>query len=168
MTQHAVFAALAAALGLDPESPEASALIRRAYVNPSPARPGPEENAVYWHLIPDGSPPPLREDLPGEGFRFVPLRLNLVFYGAGAESMAWRVWRRIFEDGPGAPRRILRETGLFPVPRPEAPLPVWEEAGKEHRPRTDLSLRVWAAVSEPDPQPAAVGTAPEVVLHRRP
>ena len=174
MINYAIFSALAAALGMDPEGAEASALIRRAYANPSPARPGlsptrPTQDgaAVYWHLVPDSGLPPLREDLPGEGFRFVPCRLNITCYGAEAEALAWRVWQRLYEDGPGAPRRILREAGLYPVPRPPAPLPVWEEAGREHRPRADLTLRLWAAVSESRPAAGTVETPPAVILHRQ-
>ena len=174
MINHAIFGALAAALEMDPEGTEASALIRRAYANPSPARPGlsptrPTQDgaAVYWHLVPDSGLPPLREDLPGEGFRFVPCRLNITCYGAEAEALAWRVWQRLYEDGPGAPRRILREAGLYPVPRPPAPLLVWEEAGREHRPRADLTLRLWAAVSESRPAAGTVEAAPAVILHRQ-
>ena len=89
MINYAIFSALAAALGMDPEGTEASALIRRAYANPSPARPSPAPDAaaVYWHLVPDSGLPPLREDLPGEGFRFVPCRLNITCYGAEAEAL---------------------------------------------------------------------------------
>ena len=164
-----VYLALASALGLDSARPETSLRIRRAYANPSPARPSPAPNAaaVYWHLVPDSGLPPLREDLPGEGFRFVPCRLNITCYGAEAEALAWRVWQRLYEDGPGAPRRILREAGLYPVPRPTAPLLVWEEAGREHRPRADLTLRLWAAVNETRSSAGAVETPPAVILHRQ-
>ena len=169
MINYAIFSALAAALGMDPEGTEASALIRRAYANPSPARssPAPDAAAVYWHLVPDSGLPPLREDLPGEGFRFVPCRLNITCYGAEAEALAWRVWQRLYDDGPGAPRRILREAGLYPMPRPPAPLLVWEEAGREHRPRADLTLQLWAAVNETRSSAGAVETPPAVILHRQ-
>ena len=166
MLNRTVFQALAAALRLDPAGAAASALIRRAYANPSPAQPAPEADAVYFHLAPDGDVPPLREDSFDAGFRFAPYRLNLVFYGPRAESLAWQVWHHLYQDGTGSPRCILRGQGIYPVPHPYSPVLVWEEAGKEHRPRADLTIPLRIASLEPALPRPSVSAPPEVRIHR--
>ena len=167
----AVFQALAAALGLSPDSAEAARMIRRAYTNPAPPPPAEGEDAVYFDLRPEGRPPDWTETSTRDGrtrfFRLTPYRLQLVFYGPRAEALAWQVFHRLFEDGWQRPRRILRRAGIYPLPRPAGPVPVREELEKYHRPRMDLSLelRIAAEIALPDREAAAVAVPPEVLVH---
>ena len=166
----AVFRALAAALGLSPDSAEAARMIRRAYTNPAPPPPAEGEDAVYFDLRPEGRAPDWTETGTRDGcnrfFRLTPYRLQLVFYGPRAEDLAWRGFHRLFEDGWQRPRRILRGAGIYPLPRPSGPVPVREELEKYHRPRMDLSLemRVAAEITVPGRE-AAVAVPPEVLVH---
>ncbi len=167
----AVFRALAAALGLSPDSAEAARMIRRAYTNPAAPPPAEGKDAVYFDLRPEGRPPDWTETVTRDGhtrfFRLSPWRLHLVFYGPRAEALAWQVYHRLFEDGWQRPRRILRRAGIYPLPRPAGPVPVREELEKYHRPRMDLSLemRVAAEITGPDGEVAAVAVPPEVLVH---
>ena len=160
-----VFAALAAALELDPASPEAAAVLRRAFVHPAPPPPGEDADAVYYSLLPDPRTPVLTESEASGSFRFAPYLLRLVFYGPRAEELAWRVYRRIFADGFGQPRRILRAGGVRPVPRPDGPELVWEEWEKRHRPRADLTVSLRVSAPEPAPEAPSVSVPPETVVH---
>ena len=162
----AIHDALAAALG--------DVLLRQAYVNPSPLPPPEGEDAVYFHLVPEAEAPLTEESLSGAGLpvfrRFAPCRLNLVFYGPRAEALAWQAYHRLYLDGEGQPRRILRRQGIFPVPHPESPLLLWEDWGKAHRLRADLVIRLRILTREEDslhPMPLA-DTPPEVLIHTHP
>ena len=166
----AVYLALTAALNPDPESPEVSILVRRAYVNPAPPPPPPEQDVVYYHLIPDGSAAPLSEWRQSGGrlsfYRYAPYLLNLTFYGPAAEANARRVSHLMTADGFQLPRYYLRRAGIYPVPGISGPVVIWEELEKQHRLRADLSVPLRAAVNETVETPSVgpVDAPPEILL----
>lgn len=155
--REALFRALSACLGLTRNTAAASSLIRPAYTEPeNPLRPPRDRNVIYMDLQ--------QEDVPAErclailpaadpdstASRGVTLRtvqafrLVLVCYGPDAEDHAHRIRTRLFLDGPGQPRAILRAAGIFPVPHPPQPVLLHEPENSLWRTRADctVSLRV--------------------------
>ncbi len=165
---HAVFLALTAVF-----PPDDPILIRQAYVNPSPPVPSSGQDVLYFHLIPDSSPPrteTFRESGNPSFFRFAPFRLMLTLYGPRAETLAWSLYHLLFQDGYDCPRRILRQAGIYPVPDIPGPSLIWEEWEKQHRPRADLVIPLRIAVIETvtAPQPDDIQSVPDVITHKNP
>ena len=75
---------------------------------------------------------------------FLPYRLTLICYGPDCERYAHRIQSFLYLDGTGYPRSILRQAGIYPVPRPPMPILLDEEEGALLRRRADLviALRV--------------------------
>ena len=76
---------------------------------------------------------------------FLPYRLILICYGPDCEQYAHRVRSFLFLDGSGYPRSILRQAGIYPVPRPAMPVLIDEEEGNLLRRRADLVISLRAA-----------------------
>ena len=140
----AVFRALAACLDLPPESPEAAAMLLRAYADPPPPQAPPETNLCFYDLSPDPAAPMLTERDVHRGahaiFRFMPYSLTLVCYGPDCESNALMIRENLFIDGARRPRAILRSAGIYPVPPAAPPVVLYEEEGARFRKRADLSV----------------------------
>ena len=166
----ALYPALEAALREGAWPPRPAVLIRRAYVNPPPPPPPPDRDIVYYHAVPENVPP-LTEESPEEGgravFRYARWQLNTVFYGPHALSRAWDLYHCLYLDGYEQPRRILRQRGIYPAPRPQSPRMVWEEWGEAHRPRADFSacLQIAENLLLPSPGAQSIVTAPEILIH---
>ena len=167
-----VYKALCACLSLDPDSEQAAALIIPAYLEPEPPpRPARNQNLVYFSVQ--------SEDVPQERFQqyeagrvstirsFLCYRLLVICYGPAAETNAHLIRSRIFLDGYGQPRFILRQAGIYPIPKPAQPVLLWEQEGSLIRRRADLtiSLRVKDELAVTLP---IVSVAPEVVIHTSP
>ncbi len=151
--RRAIYRALCACLELAPDSREASGLIRPVMPQgENPPRMPRSENAIYYDLLPDTAPDAGYAAAAGENpeagtavpavTSFMPYRLLLVCYGPGSEWNARRIRSFLYLDGSGYPRRILREAGIFPVPRPPMPVLLHEEAGGMIRRRADLLIRL--------------------------
>ena len=150
-----VFSALCACLELSASSSEASALIRRAYQEPENA-PQPPRNAdvIYYDIRADDDPVsgfqtptndnPTSSSANPSVSSFLSYRLQIVCYGPRSEEYAHRIRSFLYLDGRGYPRQILREAGIYPVPRPPQPVILHEEEASLWRRRADLtiSLRV--------------------------
>lgn len=156
--------------GLELAGAAESCLLRRAYRNPVPPPPQ-DRDVLYYHLAPEGNSEWTETSLSPSGgpclFRFLPFRLELAFYGPRAETLAWGIARRMLQDGPDAPRRILRAARIFLLPGPPSPREVWEIWQEAHRLRMDLTLRLRIAAAEADESPSSglVESAPEVRIH---
>ena len=166
----AVFSALARALGLAPASPEASRRILRAYADPPPPVPPPTADVLYYDLFPDPSAAPRPEETTvsanrAEIFHFIPYILQLVFYGLHAEADANAVRARLYLDGPGRPRRILREAGIYPVPRPPEIAVLHEAEDFRHRKRADLTVRLRIADVQTVSGIETVSSAPAIIKY---
>ncbi len=174
-----IFQALAVCLGLQPTSPEASVRILRAYADPPPPQSARDRALCFYHLTPDPSAQMISEwtvvDRVYAVYRFIPCILNLVFYGAGAETNALLVRENLFLDGANHPRSILRKAGIYPSRPRNTPAVIWEEEDSLYRKRADLviPLRLLdnsdeASSGDQHPIPAdPVEVAPEVVIHKR-
>ena len=151
----AIFDAFCACLGLKRDSREAAALIHEAYAEPENApRPPRNRNVIYWTLLQDPAFDPVsiayNPEPAGAGRNSVTVyttlkyQLIIVCYGPDAEEYALRIRSMLYLDGSGFPRRILREAGIYPVPRPPQPVILHEEETSLWRRRADLtiSLRV--------------------------
>lgn len=165
----AVFRALAAGMGLAPDSRQASRSLRRAYTDPAPPAAGPEERVLYFHMTPDAGAPVAGELSHEQGrrrfFRMESWKLLLTFYGPGAEEAAWRMRSRLFLDGAGQPRALLRAAGIFPVPGPAAPMLVWEETALRRRARADLVVDMRVRVNDEAGDEPGVACLPEIRIH---
>ena len=153
MMRSAVYRALCACLEMTPDSREASGLIRPVMPEgENPPRMPRNENVIYYDLLPENTPDAGYAVTAGENpeagtvipavTSFMPYRLVLVCCGPGSEWNARRIRSFLYLDGSGYPRRILREAGIFPVPRPPMPVLLHEEAGGMIRRRADLVIRL--------------------------
>ena len=151
----AVFQALCACLELSPASEEASVLIRPFPNDPeSPPPPPRSVNVIYYDIRPEealdagyqtfASADPTAMSAKPAVSSFLPYRLTLICYGPDCESFAHRIRPFLYLDGAGYPRSILRQAGIYPVPRPPMPILLDEEEGALLRRRADLviALRV--------------------------
>lgn len=166
-----VYRALDTALNAPRVLPRPASLIRQAYVNPSPPPTDPEQDFVYYHLVPEAAAPQVEKSRDEQGnaqlFRFAPYVLNMVFYGRHALSRAWEVYDVLYLDFSRQARQILRRGGLYPLSVPRMPYMVREELGKEHRFRVDYSVPMWIAVllEEDSDDPDIIRTPPEIRLN---
>ncbi len=132
-----------------------SSLLRPFPNNPeSPPAPPRSVNVIYFDIRPESAPDALYQTYTSEDTTvyaarsavssFLPYRLILVCYGPDCEQFAHRIRSFLFLDGSGYPRAILRQAGIYPVPRPAMPILLDEEEGALFRKRADLtiSLRV--------------------------
>ena len=171
------YSALCACFGLSPSSSEASVLIRGAYQEPENApRPPRNTDVVYYSIAPDPAaaeaPPSYAAEDPGQGFqrpavsRFSAWTLRVVCYGPHALSNARKIRAFLFVDGPGFPRRILRESGLYPVPDPPEPMLLHEPEGSLWRTRADLTVSLRAEETQTHSvRRGAAAVAPAVIIN---
>ena len=147
----AIFDAFCTCLGLERDSREAAALIHEAYAEPENApRPPRNRNVIYWTLMQDPASDPVstvyQTAAAGTGknsvvvYTTLKYQLIIVCYGPDAEEYALRIRSMLYLDGPGFPRRILREAGIYPVPDPPQPALLHEEEGSLWRKRADLTI----------------------------
>ena len=174
----AVFDALCACLGLDPDSREAAALIHEAYAEPENVpRPPRNRNVIYWTLLRDtaGDPVPTVSltEAGGAGrntrvvYTTLKYQLMIVCCGPACEEYANRIRSVLYMDGPGFPRRILRAAGIFPVPDPPQPALLHEEEGSLWRKRADLVLSLRVRDEQRVPSGNIIAVAPSVILHQQ-
>ena len=169
-----IYSALCACFGLRPDLSRASALIREAYAEPENVpRPPRNTDVIYYSLAPDISareaPPVYGAENPDGGShavtvsRFSAWTLQVVCYGPHALSSARKIRAFLFADGPGFPRSILRNAGLYPVPDSPEPMLLHEPEGSLWRQRADLTVSLRAGEKETHPvRRGAVLVLPEV------
>ena len=169
-----IYSALCACFGLQSDSARASVLIREAYAEPENApRPPRSTDVIYYFLVPDAaageSPPVSGAEEPAGGShavtvsRFSAWMLQVVCYGPHALANARKIRAFLFADGPGFPRSILRQAGLYLVPDPPEPMLLHEPEGSLWRARADLTVSLRAGEKETHPvRRGAVMVLPEV------
>ena len=172
-----IYSVLCACFGLTPSSRQASILIREAYQESENApRPPRNTDVIYYSVVPDAFaqevPPVYDVEDPGGGShavtvsRFSAWTLQVICYGPHALVNARKIRAFLFVDGPGFPRRILREAGLYPVPDPPEPMLLHEPEGSLWRQRADLtvSLRVEEILIHSERR-GAVADVPAVIIN---
>ena len=173
----AVFDALCASLNLDRSSSEAIALIHEAYAEPENVpQPPRNRNVIYWTILQDLSPDPVPVSYAAEGGNpgtHIPVvcstlkyQLLIVCYGPDAEEYALRIRSMLFLDGPGFPRKILRDAGIFPVLDPPQPSILHEEEGSLWRKRADLTVRLRVRDEQAARERGSVTVAPAVIIRK--
>ena len=130
---------------------------------------------IYWTVLQDPAADPVSTayltQAGGAGrnttvvYTTLKYQLIIVCYGPDCEEYAHRIRSMLYLDGPGFPRRILRNAGIYPVPGPSQPAILHEEEASLWRKRADLtvSLRVRHEVSGPERK--SISVAPVVVFH---
>ena len=173
----AVFDALCACLNLNKTGAEALALIHEAYSEPEnvPCPPR-NRNVIYWTMLQDPAPDPVSTatctEAAGAGrntpvvYTTLKYQLVIVCYGPAAEEYALRIRQLLFLDGPGFPRRILRDAGIFPVPDPPQPEILHEEEGSLWRRRADLTVSLRVRHEQAARARGSIRTVPAVVILR--
>lgn len=173
-----IYRSLCACFGLNPSSPEASALIREAYQEPENApRPPRNKDVIYYSAAPDpaaAEAPPayIPEDASQASHAaavssFSAWTLTVVCYGPHALTNARKIRVFLFADGAGFPREILRKAGIRPVPGPPEPMLLHEPEGSLWRKRADLTVSLRAEEKETHPvRRGAVAAAPAVRILR--
>ena len=171
----AVFDALCAVFGLDPESGEASRRFRAAYLqeatNPPTDR---TKNVCYYALSEqlaanlDSVETSYQEGAEGMKAvlrKIIPVQCLFSFYGPDADDDAEKLWSLLYLDtGAGCARSILRHAQMVPVPRPNRPLAVPELEGSLWRRRCDLTV-FFSLLDETSVPVAQLAHAPEISLH---
>ncbi len=174
----AIFRALSACMELAPTSAEASALIHPFPNDPENPPPPPRyTNVIYYDIRPEEAPdagwqaytaedPTVSSAKPAVS-SFLPFRLTVICYGPDCERCAHRIRSFLYLDGSGYPRAILRQAGIYPIPRPPMPILLDEEDGHLLRRRADLviSLRV-ADTLVRSGRRYGIAETPAVVLNR--
>ncbi len=173
----AIFQALALSIHLDPDSGEASRRILRSWGEQPPPQASRETALVYYDFSPDPGAAMYTEQTVRnrrrETYRYIPCRLNLVFYGPLGINWAFRVRENLFLDGAKAPRAILRRAGIFPIPSRRPLSTFYDEAGGLFRRRADLSIAAYLLDNDDGESGGAAGDVPtiaappEVVIHRK-
>ena len=149
----AIFQALCACLELSALSGEASSLFRPFPNDPeSPPPPPRSTTVIYYDIRPEESPDAGYQTFTSEDptstsakpsvSSFLPFRLTLICYGPDCERTAHRIRSFLYLDGSGYPRAILRQAGIYPIPRPPMPILLDEEEGALLRRRADLSISI--------------------------
>ncbi len=152
----AIFKALCACLEIQPSSADASALIRPFPNDPeSPPPPSRSTNVIYYDIRPEEAPDagyqtftssdPTASSVKPSVSSFLPYKLILICYGPDCEQYAHRIRSFLFLDGSGYPRGILRQAGIYPVPRPQMPVLLDEYEGNLLRRRADLTIELRVA-----------------------
>ena len=174
----ALYFALSACFGLQPSSSDASVLIREAYQEPENAPRAPRNtDVIYYSVVPDAAaqeaPPAYSSESYGESTQtpavsaFSAWTMQVVCYGPHALANARKIRAFLFVDGPGFPRRILREAGLYLVPNPPEPMLLHELEGSLWRERADLMVSLRAVEKETHPvQRGTVTAAPAIVIQQ--
>ena len=172
-----LYSALCACFGLAPASAEASVLIRPAYQEPENApRPPRNTDVIYYSVAPDtvAVEPPVSytAENPAQASHtpaisaFSAWTLQVICYGPHALSNARKIRAFLYVDGPGFPRAILRNAGMYPVPDPPEPMLLHEPEGSLWRQRADLTVSLRAEEKETHPaRRGAVTVAPAVLIH---
>ena len=122
---------------------------------------------------PDGAaqeaPPVYDAEDPGGGShavtvsRFSAWTLQVICYGPHALANARKIRAFLFVDGPGFPRRILREAGLYPVPDPPEAMLLHEPEGSLWRTRADLTISIRAEEKETHPVQRGAVVVPPLI-----
>ena len=173
----AVFDALCACLNLDKHSREAAALIHEAYAEPENVpRPPRNRNVIYWTLLQDPSSDPVSAacltEAAGTGrnttvvYTTLKYQLIIVCYGQACEEYAQRIRSLLYLDGSGFPRRILRDSGIYPVPDPPQPVVLHEEEGSLWRKRADLTISLRVRDEQEGQARGSITTAPAVIIRK--
>ena len=172
-----IYQTLCTCLGLPSSSAQASALIREAYQEPENApRPPRSTDVIYYSVVPDtvAAEPPAAyaaENTASASHTpavssFSAWTLQIICYGPHALTNARKIRAFLYVDGPGFPRAILRNAGLYPVPDPPEPMLLHEPEGSLWRTRADLTVSLRAEEKETHPtRRGAVTVAPAVVIH---
>ena len=172
-----IYQALCTCLGLPSSSAQASALIREAYQEPENApRPPRSTDVIYYSVVSDtvAAVPPAAyaaENTASASHTpavssFSAWTLQVICYGPHALTNVRKIRAFLFVDGPGFPRAILRNAGLYPVPDPPEPMLLHEPEGSLWRTRADLTVSLRAEEKETHPtRRGAVTVAPAVVIH---
>jgi len=144
----AVFDALCAAFGMNPETNAALERFIQAYL-PNSARPQAARTTdlCYYSVSEDNTDTAYGyqmiqyEDSKATIKETIPFSVQLVFYGPNADNDAHKFWRLFqFDSGYDSPRSVLRRARIVPngaVPRPTS---LFETEGAYQRRRCDIRL----------------------------
>ena len=149
----AVYLALCAAFGLDPESDDALARFvpdyREDVTNPQAPR---KQDVCYFSISPQqGTEYDYIEQAytveNGQGKAIIskplPVAVLLSFYGSHADNDSEYFWALIQSDtGAGSARAVLREKGIVLSGKPQRPITLWETEGTHNRRRSDVHMNL--------------------------
>ena len=166
------FEILCSAMGLDPESQEASEMIIPAYQEPENApRPSRKKDLVYYYLITDDVEEARfqTEEIRNRKMKvsaFPGYQLVIICYGPHCLENAHTIRYFLYLDGKGMPRGIMRKHGIYPIPSPGLPAVSWEEDGSLWRKRADLTVQLRKREERIDnAEQGMIQVAPGVVIH---
>lgn len=172
----AIREAICACFGLQSNSDQALAFVRKAYeepeVNPRPAR---SVDVIYWHVATDYGADPASFNMEASSagmnkpssHRFLSYLLTVVCYGPACEANAHAIRSAMYFDGFRQPRFILRKQSIYPVPNPPPITLLYEPEGSLWRRRADvvIPLRILDAFVSASAR-NSIQEMPAVVIHR--
>ncbi len=170
-----IFDALCACLNLS--AAEGIKLIHEAYAEPENVpRPARNKNVIYWTVLQDPASDPVSTEWNAEAgaagshvpkvYTTLKYQLIIVCYGPACEEYAHCIRHMLFLDGSGFPRRILRDSGIYPVPGPPQPSLLHEEEGSLWRKRADLTVSLRVRDEQSSQAHNSITTAPAVIIRR--
>ena len=131
---------------------------------------------IYYSMAPDPAaveaPPAYSAENPVQASHvpsvssFSAWTLQVICYGPHALANARKIRAFLFVDGPGFPRNILRQAGLYPVPDPPEPMLLHEPEGSLWRERADLTVSLRAEeILIHSERRGAVADVPAVIIN---
>ena len=166
------FEILCSAMGVDPESQEASEMIIPAYQEPENGpRPPRNKDLVYYYLMTDDAEEARYQTVEIRNRRmkvsaFTGYQLVIICYGPHCMENAHTIRYFLYLDGKGMPRNIMRKHGIYPIPSPRLPAVSWEENGSLWRKRADLTVQLRRREQQVyEAEQGMILVAPEVVIH---
>ena len=167
-----LFEILCSAMGVDPESQEASEMIIPAYQEPENGpRPPRNKDLVYYYLMTDDAEEARYQTVEIRNRRmkvsaFTGYQLVIICYGPHCMENAHTIRYFLYLDGKGMPRNIMRKHGIYPIPSPRLPAVSWEENGSFWRKRADLTVQLRRREQQVyEAEQGMILVAPEVVIH---
>ena len=131
---------------------------------------------IYWTVLQDPAADPVSTayltQANGAGrnttvvYTTLKYQLIIVCYGPDCEKYARRIRSMLYVDGPGFPRRILRDAGIYPVPDAPQPVILHEEEASLWRKRADLTVSLRVRDEQTGQASDSITVAPATILRK--
>ena len=170
----AVYLALCAVFGINPESPASLKRFVPAYIENATNIQAPRNMDICYFAISEvqdsgfdyiqlnditvGGIPEVRMK------RTIPVSVLLTFYGSNADDDAEKFWSDFqWDSGSNSARAVLRKRNIAPIGKPERPVSLFETEGTYHRRRCDVRLGL-AYLYITDGHSGYVDSPPEILI----
>ena len=177
--KEAMYEALCASFGLDPDSEQALNRFVPAYIEDTIKPQAPRNLDVTYYAINNyqedsgfnyimAQQTSLQGNAKTEIKKTIPASVLVTFYGPNADDDAEQFWSSFqWDNGSNSPRAMLRKHNIVPIGKPDRPVALYEVEGTYQRRRSDVQVDVaYYEVSVYDS--SEVDSAPEITFQTQP